>query len=109
MVKEVKRGDVVLIRLGHGSGSEIRKTRPCLVVSPDELNRQLPTLIVLPMTTGGHAYPFRIPCRFEGKSGFVVVDQVRTVDRTRAATRLGALSPRTMSTVLDALQQMFAP
>jgi mRNA interferase MazF len=73
------------------------------------MNRRMPTLIVLPMTTGGHAYPFRIPCRFEGKPGFVVVDQVRTVDRARAAARLGALSARTMSNVLNALQQMFAP
>jgi mRNA interferase MazF len=79
-----------------------------VVVSPDELSH-LPTLIVLPMTSGGHAYPFRIPCRLQGKPGFVVVDQVRTIDRTRAVKRLGKLTPRTLSSVLDALREMFAP
>jgi mRNA interferase MazF len=108
VVNEVHRGDVVLVRLGHGTGGEMRKTRPCVVVSPDVLN-QLPTLIVLPLTSGGHAYPFRIPCRFQGKSGYVVVDQVRTIDRNRAVKRLGRISPRTLSSVLDALGEMFAP
>jgi mRNA interferase MazF len=104
----IKRGDVILVGLGHGKGGEIRKTRPCVVVSPDVLNAQMPTFVVAPMTTGGHAYPFRIPCRFEGKSGFVVLDQLRTVDRARVARRLGRLSPRTMETALHALQAMFA-
>ena len=104
----VKRGDVILVSLGHGQGGEIRKTRPCVVVSPDVLNERMPTFIVAPMTTGGHAYPFRIACRFEGKSGFVVLDQIRTVDRARVARRLGRLSPRTVETILHALQAMFA-
>ena len=104
----IKRGDVILVSLGHGQGGEIRKTRPCVVVSPDVLNELMPTFIVAPMTTGGHAYPFRISCRFEGKSGFVVLDQVRTVDRARVTRRLGRLSPRTVETVLHALQAMFA-
>jgi mRNA interferase MazF len=104
----IKRGDVILVGLGHGQGGEIRKTRPCLVVSPDVLNERMPTFIVAPMTTGGHAYPFRIPCRFEGKSGFVVLDQLRTVDRARVARRLGRLSPRTVENVLHSLQAMFA-
>ena len=104
----VRRGDVVLVSLGHGQGGEIRKTRPCVVVSPDVLNEHMPTYIVAPMTTGGHAYPFRIACRFEGKSGFVVLDQIRTVDRARVARRLGRLSPRTVESVLGALQAMFA-
>lgn len=104
---EIARGDVVLVGLGRGRGGEIRKTRPCLVVSPDVLNRHLPTFIVAPMTTGGHEYPFRVACRFEGKSGYVVLDQIRTVDRARVAKRLGRLTPRTLEAVLGALQAMF--
>jgi mRNA interferase MazF len=104
----VARGDVILVGLGHGRGGEIRKTRPCVVVSPDVLNEGMPTYIVAPMTTGGHAYPFRVPCRFQGKSGFVVLDQIRTVDRTRVSQKLGRLSPKTVETVLHALQAMFA-
>ena len=104
----IRRGDVILVGLGHGRGGEIRKTRPCLVVSPDVMNGHMPTFIVAPMTTGGHEYPFRIACRFEGKSGFVVLDQLRTVDRTRVTRRLGKLSPRAVETVLLALQAMFA-
>lgn len=75
-------------------GSEIKKTRPCIVVSPDELNPHLQTVIVAPLTSVGRAYPFRVPTRFEGKSGFVVLDQLRTVDRERLAKRLGRLSAR---------------
>ncbi len=103
----IARGDVILVGLGHGRGGEIRKTRPCLVVSPDVLNHHLPTFIVAPMTTGGHEYPFRVACKFEGRSGYVVLDQIRTVDRARVAKRLGRLTPRTMETVLRALQAMF--
>lgn len=103
-----KRGDVILVSLGHGRGGEIRKTRPCVVVSPDVLNERMPTFIVAPMTSGGHAYPFRIACRFQGKSGFVVLDQIRTVDRARVTRRLGRLSPRTVETILNSLQAMFA-
>ena len=105
---DVQRGDVLLVNLGHGQGGEIRKTRPCVVVSPDVLNKHMPTFIVAPMTTGGHAYPFRIPCRFEGKSGFVVLDQIRTVDRGRVSGKLGQLSPHAMENTLLALQAMFA-
>jgi len=104
----VGRGDVVLVSLGHGQGGEIRKTRPCVVVSPDVLNQQMPTFIVAPMTTGGHAYRFIVPCRFKGKSGFVVLDQIRTVDRARVTRRLGTLSPRAVEGLLQALQAMFA-
>ena len=80
-----------------------------MVVSPDELNLHLSTAIVAPLTTGGHAYPFRIPCRFQGRKGFVVLDQVRTVDTHRLVRRLGKLSPSTRSKVLETLQEMFAP
>lgn len=102
------RGEVFLVGLDPTLGSEIRKTRPCLIVSPDELNRHLRTLIVAPMTTGGGAYPWRVPCRFQGRSGFVVLDQLRTVDSERLLTRLGRLDRPTMRLVQQALQEMFA-
>ena len=105
----VRRGQVLLVHLNPTRGSEIRKTRPCVVVSPDELNGHLRTFIVAPLTTGGHPYPFRIPCRFRGRPGFVVLDQIRTVDQERLARSLGRLSPATMARVLAALQEMFAP
>ena len=104
----VARGQVHLVRLDPTTGSEIRKTRPCLVVSPDELNRYLRTAIVAPMTTGGHAYPWRIACRFQNRSGFVALDQLRTVDSERFVKRLGRVSPVTMKEVLQALLEMFA-
>ena len=102
------RGEVHLVRLDPTTGSEIRKTRPCLVVSPDELNRYLRTAIVAPMTTAGHAYPWRIACRFQNRSGFVALDQLRTVDNERLIRRLGRLSPAALSEVLLALQEMFS-
>ena len=101
------RGEVVLVELNLTRGSEIRKTRPCLVVSPDELNHHLRTVIVAPMTTGGHAYPFRPTCRFGGKDGRVALDQLRTVDRERLRKRLGALSAAHMATVFAVLGEMF--
>lgn len=104
----VSRGDVQLVRLDPTLGSEIRKTRPCLVVSPDELNQHLRTAIVAPMTTGGHAYPWRIACRFQNRSGFVALDQLRTVDSERLVKRLGRLSSAATTEVLEALQEMFA-
>ena len=103
------RGDVFLVDLNPTRGSEIRKMRPCVVVSPDELNAHLRTLIVAPLTTGGHPYPFRVPCRFGGKSGHIVVDQIRTVDRERLVRRLGRLAPATGDRTLSVLQEMFAP
>src|SRR3954467_11970732 len=93
------RGEVFLIELDPTRGSEIRKTRPCVVVSPDEHNHHLRTRIVAPMTTGGSAYPFRPACRFAGKEGRVALDQLRTVDRERLRKRLGALTPTTLATV----------
>ena len=103
------RGDVFLIELDPTRGSEIRKTRPCLVVSPDELNQHLRTVIVAPMTTGGQAYPWRVRCRFRERTGFVAIDQLRTVDSTRLVKRLGRVSPGTLSAVLAILQEMFTP
>ncbi len=102
------RGEVHLVRLAPTLGSEIRKTRPCLVVSPDELNRYLPTVIVAPMTTRGHAYPWRIACRFRNQNGFVALDKLRTIDTDRLVKRLGRLPATTTREVLQGLQEMFA-
>ena len=103
------RGDVYLVQLDPTRGGEIRKTRPCLVVSPDELNDHVRTVIIAPMTTRGHAYPWRVSCRFQGRSGFVATDQLRTVDIERLARRLGRLTPNSVAAVLSTLQEMFAP
>jgi mRNA interferase MazF len=98
---------VYLVELDSTRGSDIRKTRPCLVVSPDELNHHLRTVMVAPMTTGGHAYPFRPVCRFGGKEGRVALDQLRTVDRERVRKRLGVLTGATLATVFAVLAEMF--
>ena len=102
------RGEVHLVRLNLVRGSEIRKTRPCLVVSPDELNAHLRTVIVAPMTTGGQLYPWRVSCRFQNRAGVVALDQLRTVDSERLVKRLGRLGALTVNLVLAKLQEMFA-
>ena len=102
------RGEIHLVSLDPTKGSEIRKTRPCLIVSPDELNRHLRTVIVASMTTGGQAYPWRVPCRFQDRAGFVALDQIRTVDTERLVKRLGRLSPTTLGLVQRTVQEMFA-
>jgi mRNA interferase MazF len=104
-----RRFDVHLVNLDPTVGSEIRKTRPCLIVSPDEMNRRIATVIVAPVTTKGRVYPTRVPCEFEGKSGEVVLDQLRTVDKARLVKRLGAISPGVQRTVVETLAAMFAP
>ena len=106
---EVSRFDVFLINLDPTVGSEIKKTRPCLVISPNEMNRHIRTVVVAPMTTKGATYPTRVACRFKGKQGQVVLDQIRTVDRVRLTKKLGRLDPRTGAKVLDVLQEMFTP
>lgn len=108
VVSNIRRGDVYLVNLDPTIGREIRKARPCVVVSPDELNAHLTTFIVAPLTTGAHEYPFRVACRFAGKDGHVVLDQLRTVDRVRLSRRLGALSAVSQKKVLAVLQEMFA-
>ena len=95
------RGEVHLVGLG-------RKTRPCLVVSPNELNRHLRTVIVAPMTTAGQAYPWRVPCRLKSRAGFVALDQARTVDGERLVKKLGRLAPSTTTEVHRVLREMFA-
>ena len=104
----VKRFDVYLVNLDPTVGSEIRKTRPCLVISPDEMNRHIATVIVGPMTTQGRSYPTRLPCRFQGKDGQVVLDQIRTLDKTRLVRRIGRVSPSIQKAVLAVLAEMFA-
>lgn len=104
----VKRFEVYLINLDPTVGSEIKKTRPCVVVSPDEMNRYISTLIVAPMTTKGRAYPTRVSCRFQGKDGQIVLDQLRTVDKARLMKLLGRISPATQKEVLAVLTEMFA-
>ena len=104
----VKRFDVYLVVLDPTVGSEIKKTRPCLVISPDEMNRWIRTVIVAPMTTRGQPYPTRVRCEFQGKEGQVVLDQIRTVDKTRLVRKLGRLRKSTQREVLVILAEMFA-
>ena len=104
----VKRFDVFLIALDPTMGSEIKKTRPCLVISPDEMNAYISTVIVAPMTTKARSYPTRVSCRFRGKAGQVVLDQLRTVDKARLVRRLGRISDGVQAQILSALTEMFA-
>jgi mRNA interferase MazF len=104
----VKRGDIYLVALDPTVGHEIKKTRPAVVVSPDEMNRGLQTAIVAPMTTGAQAYPTRVALTFQGKRGFIVLDQVRTVDRVRLVKKIGSVQSATMTRALAVLQEMFA-
>ena len=102
----VKRFEVWVVNLDPTVGSEIKKTRPAVIVSPDELNAHLQTVVVVPLTTG-RSYPFRIATRVQGKSGVAAVDQIRTVDKRRLVKRIGSLRRRTARRVLDALAEMF--
>ena len=105
----VSRFEVFLVNLDPTVGSEIRKSRPCVVVSPDEMNRSVRTVVVAPLTTADRPYPSRVPVRFAGKDGQVVVDQLRTVDKVSLAQRLGALEAREAAAVLEVLRELFAP
>jgi mRNA interferase MazF len=104
----VARGDVWLVALDPTVGSEIRKSRPCVVVSPAEMHEHLRTVIVAPMTTGARAAPFRIALTFSGKKGLILLDQIRTLDKVRLVRKLGAISSTTLSSVLRTLQEVFA-
>ena len=108
MAVVVRRFDVYVVNVDPTVGSEIRKKRPCVVVSPDEMNRHIQTVIVAPMTTKGRPYPTRVSCTFQGKSGQIVLDQVRTVDRSRLVKRMGRLTDGQSSAVLEVLGEMFA-
>ena len=104
----VKRFDVYVIGLEPKVGSEIKKTHPCVVISPDEMNRWIRTVIVAPMTTKGQPYPTRVPCEFQGKVGQIVLDQIRTVDKSRLVRKVGRISQSTQKEVLATLAEMFA-
>ena len=104
-----RRFDVFVVNLDLSVGREIEKTRPCLVVSPDEMNRYIRTVIVAPMTTKGRSYVTRVQCKFKGKRGMVVCDQLRTIDKTRLVQKLGRVDRRTAVKVLSVLGEMFAP
>jgi mRNA interferase MazF len=105
----ISRFEVYLINLDPTVGSEIKKTRPCLVVSPDEINHHTRTIIIAPLATKGQSYPTRVPFRFKGKHGQIVLDQIRTVDRSRLIKKLGKIDTNAASAVLDVLREMFAP
>lgn len=107
MAVVVTRFDVYLINLDPTVGSEIQKTRPCLVVSPDEMNRYINTVIVAPMTTRGRTYPTRVACKFQGKQGQIVLDQIRTVNKARLVARLGQIDKHIQAKVLSTLVMMF--
>lgn len=104
----VKRFDVFLVNLDPTVGSEIQKTRPCVVISPDEMNRYIATVIIAPMTTKGKQYPTRIVCQFQGKNGQIVLDQIRTVDKNRLVKKLGQISQDEQKMLLATLAEMFA-
>ena len=103
----ITRGEVWLAALDPTIGSEIEKTRPYLIVSPPEMNDRLPTIIAAPMTTGSRPAPSRIPVRFQGRSGFILLEQIRALDKRRLVRRLGTISRETLSCALATLQEMF--
>ncbi len=104
----VRRFDLYLGNLDPTIGSEIKQTRPCVVISPDEMNRHIATTIVAPMTTKGRSYPSRVACEFQGKDGLIVLDQIRTVDKIRLVRRLGRIDEQTQASVLAVLAELFA-
>ncbi|MFQ5484818.1 MAG: type II toxin-antitoxin system PemK/MazF family toxin [Desulfobacterales bacterium] len=108
MAMVVNRFDLYLINLDPTVGSEIQKTRPCLIISPDEMNRYIGTVIVAPMTTAGKDYPTRISCKFKKKKGQIVLDHIRTIDKTRLIKKLGSINPETQLKVISVLQRLFA-
>lgn len=104
----VERFGVYLVTLDPTVGSEIKKTRPCLIVSPDEMNANISTVIIAPMTTKSRAYPTRVSCEFQGKSGQIALDQLRTIDKSRLVKKLGEIDESMQRSVLDTLAEMFS-
>ena len=104
----VARFEVYLVNLDPTVGSEIQKTRPCLIISPDEMNKHLATVIIAPMTTRGRNYPTRVTCVFDGKEGQIVLDQIRTIDKSRLVKNLGNISDISQEAVIKVLSAMFA-
>ena len=108
MVKPVRRYEVYRVKLDPTQGSEIEKTRPCVIVSPDEMNRYIRTVIIAPMTSTQRDYPTRVNLTFQRKKGQVVLDQIRTVDKSRLVKRLGVLPEARARKVAGVLEEMFA-
>jgi mRNA interferase MazF len=108
MAMAIKRFDVHLVNLDPTVGSEIQKTRPFLIISPDEMNRYIRTVIVAPMTTGGKKYSTRVTCQFEKKKGQIVLDKIRTIDKTRLIRKLDTVDPEIQLEVISVLQRLFA-
>jgi len=106
---EINRFEVFLVNLDPTVGHEIKKTRPCIIISPNEMNHYIATVIVAPMTSKGRNYPTRIACSFQGKKGQIVLDQIRTVDKRRLVKKLGVISKNTQSKTLNLLQEFFSP
>jgi mRNA interferase MazF len=107
-VVDICRFDILLVSLDPSQGSEIKKTRPCVVISPDEMNKHIQTLIVAPMTSTLKNYPTHIPVTFKGKEGRIVLSQIRTIDKTRVIKKFGAVNSETASLLLDTLRDMFS-
>ena len=105
----MKRFDVYLVNLDTTKGREIKKTRPAIILSPNEMNDHISTVIIAPMTTKGRAYPTRISCKFQSKQGQIILDQIRTVDKSRLVKRLGKIDKSTSEKILNILQEMFLP
>ncbi|MCF2141447.1 MAG: type II toxin-antitoxin system PemK/MazF family toxin [Candidatus Lokiarchaeota archaeon] len=104
---KIEQYSVYLLNLDPSIGHEIRKTRPCIVISPDEMNQYLQTIIIAPMTTKSHAYPTRIKLTFEGKVGWIVLDQIRTVDKKRIVKKLGTVDAQIISKIKELIREMF--
>ena len=107
-VVDTNRFDILLVSLDPSQGFEIKKTRPCIVVSPDEMNKYIRTIIIAPMTSKIRNYPTRVPITFEGKEGSIVLDQIRTIDKSRIIRNLGTLDTQTATLVLEALNKIFS-
>jgi mRNA interferase MazF len=103
----ISRFEIYIVSLDPTRGSEIRKTRPCVVVSPDEINHNIKTVIIAPMTTSGKSYPTRVPIEFQGKKGMIVLDQIRTIDKSRLVKKAVKVKKNTAKKIAAVLQEMF--
>ena len=97
---------IYLVNLEPAIGHEIKKTRPCVIISPDEMNQHISTVIIAPMTTKSHAYPTRVPLTFKGKKGWIVLDQIRTVDKRRVIKKVGKISPNKIAEIKNVINEM---
>lgn len=104
---ELNQYDIILVNLDPTLGSEIKKTRPCVIISPNEMNYHLRTIIVAPMTTQGRKYPTRIKVKHQNKTGWIVIDQIRTIDKLRVVKRLGSLTEKELRECKDVIRETF--